>query len=186
MATQDDAHHEVDESGPTVPDLAEMIMQGEQLLEALAQVHSSQWGLGTADRWDLDQEAGVITWTFPDKTATAPVQVLGSFMPAKDSWCWSWANEAIRPELCRDAETVRAWGEEHGLEVLTTPQFSADGELAGSLVALAVRLTEATGFYKGGEVGAAPIMTFGPVTLTYQDGTTDTVQVQLSGPGDDA
>ncbi|MFE2579344.1 DUF6882 domain-containing protein [Streptomyces sp. NPDC059378] len=59
-------------------DLSVLALQGEDMIEQLGRAHMS-WGLGSADRWDLDQTTGIITWTFPDKTATASAQILGSF-----------------------------------------------------------------------------------------------------------
>ncbi|WP_435827969.1 DUF6882 domain-containing protein [Nocardia asteroides] len=63
-------------------------MQGQDLIDQLGKVHMS-WGLGSADRWDLDQTTGLITWTFPDKTATAPAQIIGSHNPGAGTWMWA-------------------------------------------------------------------------------------------------
>lgn len=160
-------------------DLSAMLMQGQDMIEQLGAAHSQTWGLGTAERWDLDQTSGLITWTFPDKTATAPAQILGSYNADAGSWLWAWANSSILPELGRDAATVRDWALDHGVEALTIPKVDCDPDQADSMIALAVRVTEATGFYKGGSAGAVPIITFGPVTLTFADGTTRTVAIEL-------
>jgi Family of unknown function (DUF6882) len=50
------------------------------MIDQLARAHMS-WGLGSAERWGLDQRTGIITWTFPDKAATAPAQIIGSYNP---------------------------------------------------------------------------------------------------------
>ncbi|WP_372495877.1 DUF6882 domain-containing protein [Kitasatospora humi] len=55
----------------------------------------------------LDQRISVITWTFPDKTAAAPAQILASWSPSSSSWRWTWANESILPEMSHDARAVR-------------------------------------------------------------------------------
>jgi|SRR5690349_7319747 len=65
--------------------LATLLLQGDEMIEQLARAHMS-WGLGAADRWGLDQSTGTITWTFPDKTATAPAQIIGSYSPSATSW----------------------------------------------------------------------------------------------------
>lgn len=67
-------------------DLSALLLQGEDMIERLGRAHMS-WGLGSADRWDLDQTTGTITWTFADKTATAPAQILGSFSPPRIRGC---------------------------------------------------------------------------------------------------
>jgi hypothetical protein len=66
------------------------------MIEQLGRAHMS-WGLGSADRWDLDQTTGIITWTFPDKTATAPAQILGSFSPGSARGCGPGPTRASSP-----------------------------------------------------------------------------------------
>ena len=156
--------------------VAHLVSEGEGMIEHLAEAHRS-WGLGSADRWDLDQRTGLISWTFPDRVATAPAQILGSYNPTAASWLWAWANKTVLPEMSRAALAVRDWGAEHGVEVLTRPKTDADDETAAGLAALAVRITGATGFYRGTGSAAFPVVTFGPVTLTAHDGGTSTFTV---------
>lgn len=160
-------------------DLNTLLLQGENMIEQLGAAHAKAWGLGSAGRWDLDQQTGMITWRFPDKTATAPAQILGSFNAEAESWLWAWANDSILPGMSRDARAVREWGEAYGHRALTEPKVHGDASTAGALVAVAVRITRATGYYRGGDGGAIPIITFGPVTLTAHDGTTRTVTVEV-------
>ncbi|WP_329164529.1 hypothetical protein OG709_02010 [Streptomyces sp. NBC_01267] len=159
-------------------ELSTLLLQGEDMIEQLAQAHMS-WGLGSADRWGLDQRTGIITWTFPDKTATAPAQIIGSYNPSAASWLWAWANESILPEMSRDARTVRDWAKDHGHLALTQPKVDADEGKAATLAALALRITEATGFYRGTGSTSIPIITFGAVTLTAEDGTTSTFKIDI-------
>ncbi|MEU0554340.1 DUF6882 domain-containing protein [Dactylosporangium sp. NPDC006015] len=160
-------------------DVALLALQGEDMIEQLAQAHVT-WGLGTADRWGLDQRTGVITWTFPDKTASAPAQILGSFNASTSSWVWAWGNGSILPELSVAAAQVRDWGAERGLPAFTQARVDVDEEGAATLVAVAVRVTKATGFYRASGTASVPVITFGPVTLTAADGTTSTFTVDVS------
>ncbi|MFE0458569.1 DUF6882 domain-containing protein [Kitasatospora sp. NPDC058965] len=159
--------------------LSSLLLQGEDMIEQLADAHRS-WGLGSADRWGLDQRTGVITWTFPDKTATAPAQILGSWSPSSSSWQWAWANPTILPELSRDSRVVSEWAEANGHGGLATPTIDADEQMAGVIAALAVRITGATGFYRGPGAKAVVVITFGPVTLTAQDGSTSTFTINIT------
>ncbi|MGW7365450.1 DUF6882 domain-containing protein [Streptomyces sp. NPDC054841] len=138
------------------------------------------WGLGSADRWGLDQKTGLITWTFSDKVATAPAQILGSFSPASGSWPWAWANESILPEMSRDSRSVREWAEAHGHLALAQAKIDADEQAAATLAALAVRITGATGFYRGPGKNSVSIITFGPVTLTAADGSSSTFTIDIN------
>jgi hypothetical protein len=160
-------------------DLSILLLQGEDMIEQLGRAHMS-WGLGSADRWDLDQTTGIITWTFPDKTATAPAQILGSFSPGSGSWLWAWANKSILPDMSRDARIVRDWAEANGHPALAQPKIDADVQAASTLVALAVRVTGATGCYKGPGGNSTLIITFGPVTLTAADGRVSTLNININ------
>ena len=166
----------------SAPDeLSAMLLQGEDMIEQLTAAHQRNWGLGTADRWDLDQQTGLITWTFPDRTATAPAQILGSWSPSSSSWMWAWANTSILPDMSRDARAVRDWAEPRGHTTLTVPKHEADAETASTLVALAVRITRATGYYRAPAGNSFAIITFGPVTLTSHDGGSRTFAISLNG-----
>jgi hypothetical protein len=160
------------------PDLGTLLPQGEDMIGQLARAHTS-WGLGSADRWGLDQRTGIITWTFPDKIATSLAQIIASHNPSAGSWMWAWANSGILPEMSRDSRAVRDWAQAHGHLMLTEPKIDADEEKASTLAALAVRITRAAGFYRGAGNASIPIITFGPVTLTTQDGTTSTLTINI-------
>jgi hypothetical protein len=163
-------------------DLSTLLLQGEDMIGQLAEAHLS-WGLGSAQRWELDQTNGLLTWYFPDRTATAPAQIIGTWLPASSSWLWAWANNSIQPALARDSRAVRDWAEEHGHTSLTQPKIEADREMAATMAALAVRITGATGFYRGaGESDAdpMPILIFGPVTITTADGQKSVFEIEVS------
>jgi hypothetical protein len=163
-------------------ELSTLLLQGEDMIGQLAEAHLS-WGLGSAQRWELDQANGVISWFFPDRTASAPAQIIGTWMPASGSWLWAWANNSIQPELARDSRMVRDWAEEHGHTSLTLPKVEADREAAAAMAALAVRITGATGFYRGtgeSEADPMPVITFGPVRVTTADGETSMFEIEVS------
>jgi hypothetical protein len=166
--------------GGQQPDLATMVLQGEDMMEQLSRAHQ-QWGCGSADRWGLDQSTGLITWTFADKVATAPAQILATYSQPAGTWRWSWANESILPHMSRDSRSLRDWGREHGQRTLTEPEVQADDQKADTLTAIALRVTRAAGFYRGSSGPAKTIITFGPVTITPHDGEPSTFSVDIPG-----
>ncbi|MGY5011335.1 DUF6882 domain-containing protein [Streptomyces sp. 900105755] len=160
-------------------DLSVLLLQGEDMIEQVGRAHMS-WGLGSADRWDLDQTTGIITWTFPDKTATASAQILGSFAPRAGSWLWAWANQSLLPHMSRDSRSFCDWAEANGHPGLAQPKIDADEQTASTLAALAFRITGATGYYRGpGGNSSYVIITFGPVTLTSADGSVSTFNINV-------
>lgn len=166
-----------DQSGAD-EDLATALLKGEHMIEQLATAHAG-WGLGSAERWELDQETGIITWTFADRTATAPAQILGSHDPGAPSWEWAWADPSVLPALSRDAHRVREWAEANGHTPLTLPAVEADAQIAATFASIAVRVTRATGFYRGTGGETVPYITFGPVTVTTAAGETSDVTIRV-------
>ena len=81
-------------ASPSSADLSVLVLEGEDLLERTTAVHRD-WGLGTAEQWGLDQTTGLITWTFPDRTAMAPAQILASYSSAAGTWVWACENPSI-------------------------------------------------------------------------------------------
>jgi hypothetical protein len=163
-------------------DLSTLLLQGEDMIGQLAEAHLA-WGFGSAQSWELDQTNGIITWHFPDRTASAPAQIIGTWLPASSSWLWAWANNSIQPDLARDSRAVRDWAEENGHPSLTVPRVEANREAAATMAALAVRITGATGFYRGAgesEADPMPIIIFGPVTITTTDGKTSVFEIEVS------
>jgi hypothetical protein len=163
-------------------DLSTLLVQGEDMIGQLAEAHLA-WGFGSAQRWELDQTNGFINWYFPDRTASAPAQIIGTWLPASSTWLWAWANNSILPEMAQGSRAVRDWAEEHGHPSLTVPKVEADREMAATMAALAVRITGATGFYHAAgasEGDPVPVITFGPVTTTTVDGRTSVFEIEVS------
>jgi len=163
-------------------DLSTLLLQGEDMIGQLAEAHLA-WGLGSAPRWALDPTNCLLTWYFPDRTASAQAQIIGTWLPASTTWLWAWANNSVPPELARDSRAVRDWAEEHGHASLTVPRVEADNEKAATMAALAVRITGATGFFRGaGESDAdpVPVFIFGPVTIVTRDGRTSVFEIEVS------
>lgn len=160
-------------------DLPTLYLQGDDMLRRTAEAHAAGWGLGSGGTWALDPHGPTLTWTFPDGTAHAPAQLLGTYAPAASSWRWGWAHETLPAVLRRDAQRLRAWGEEHGHGAFTTPDLEVDEEMVATLVGVAFRVTGATGFYRGGTSGTVPYLTFGAVTVQPHDGPPRTFTLTL-------
>jgi hypothetical protein len=158
---------------PTVdgPDLSELLLEGQDMIDQLGDAHATRWGLGSADSWGLDQKTGILTWTFPHKTVTAPAQILGTHNQSAGSWLWAWANEGLLQRLRTDSERVKVWSEANQAQGLLSPKLDCDAETAATMAAIAFRITEATGFYRATAGASTLFMTFGPVTITTPEGS---------------
>jgi hypothetical protein len=128
--------------------------------------HQQGWGFGKAARWDLDQSRGDLIFTFDKVLATCPAQIIGSFDTADDSWLWAWANPSIDEPLKRDSLRVKEYGQQQQIDRLTSAEWSGDEDDAWEMAALACKLCQAQGAYRGPAGTAFVFMTFGEVTLS--------------------
>jgi hypothetical protein len=128
--------------------------------------HQAGWGFGKANRWSLDQSWGDLLFTFDDGVvATCPAQIVGSFDATDGSWLWAWANPSIADSLKRDSLRVREYGEQRQIARLTTAEWPCTESEAWRMAALARKLCEAQGVYRGPAGTAFVFMTFGTVEL---------------------
>jgi hypothetical protein len=146
----------------------------DQLLEASfaelqmkTAAHQAGWGFGKFDRWNMDMDRGDLIFSNRDgTTATCPAQVIGSHDSVDGTWMWAWANASIPESLRIDAQKVKEYGESHEIERLITPEFAADEMVAWTMTALAAKLCESQGAYRGPAGRNAVFMTFREVKLS--------------------
>jgi hypothetical protein len=101
--------------------------------------------------FDIDLRAGMIRFRASGRTSA--VQVIGS--EAQSSWMWAWANQSFAsvPQLVARVGEVRRWGEQTGVQELSTPAFKLPDPglretLTGSsLSVVAAGLTAAPAIY---------------------------------------
>jgi hypothetical protein len=137
----------------------------EELLSKQA-AHTAGWGLGTMDRWDLDQEDGRLVFTSTELTATAPAQIIGTYGIESGTFLWAWDHPSVLPTLREHALRVREYGEQHGIAALTTRKLQCEEFEAWEFTALACHLCGAQGAYRGPGGAALVFMTFGEITLS--------------------
>jgi hypothetical protein len=151
-------------------ELETLLVQGRDLIDQTTRAHAQRWGLGTAQRWVLDQDAGTITWAFADRIVSASAQILGSWNSQVGSFVWAWDNETITPQLSLTADQVRAFGVEHDVPALRSSPLKLDEEQVRDLVAVAFGIVGATGLYHPYDGQLATYISFGPVTIEESGG----------------
>ncbi len=116
--------------------------------------------------WAVDQETGVITFTSPDGLiATAPAQIVGSFNTADNAWLWAWDNPSVFPKLRQHANLTREYGKIRKIQEFTTAKFTTTEEKCWEFTALACKLGDGQGAYRGPAGDTKVFITFGAVTL---------------------
>ena len=123
--------------------------------------HQGGWRLGQAQRWDLDQDQGNLVFTFDDGiVAECPAQIIGTYNADDGTWMWSWQNPSIVDPLKTDALKLKSVGEKYRIEKLTMPKWKCDEMEAWAMTAVACKLCEAQGAYRGPAGSTYVFMTF--------------------------
>jgi uncharacterized protein DUF6882 len=153
-------------NGGETPEFNALLDKSMEELRAKTMGHQAGWGFGKANRWSLDQSRGDLLFTFDDGVvATCPAQIVGSFDGADGSWLWGWANPSIADSLKRDSLRVREYGEQRQIARLTSAEWPCTEAEAWHMAALACKVCEAQGVYRGPAGTAFVFMTFGTVEL---------------------
>lgn len=147
-------------------DYSTLLAQSMEELRLKTEAHDSTWQLSEC-HWDVDQEIGTIVFTRPDgMTATCPVQIIGTYNTLDNTWLWAWDHPSVAPALQDHAWKVREYGDMHSVDRLTTRKLNCSETEAWELTALACKLSDAQGAYRGPAGTVLVFMTFGTVTLS--------------------
>lgn len=151
-------------------DLEGYIAASVEGLRMVTAAHQSTWHLGEEQSWNVDQDQGLLIFTFANgTTASAPVQIVGTYNARDNTFMWGWEHPSVVPDLQQNAAQARAFGQEHGSKELTTQTVSCTEQRAWEYSALAMRLSEANGAYRAEAApGTFVFMNFGEVSLAKE------------------
>lgn len=148
-------------------DFASLQQMSIEELKLKTEAHVKVWGLDRIERWDLSQDSGQLVFSLPDDMrAVAPAQIIGTYNTKDQTWLWAWANPSIEDKLKIDALKVRKYGEEHHVDKLTKGKWTGTEDDAWAMVALAVKLCDKQGAYRGPAGATHVFIAFGGVTLS--------------------
>ena len=149
------------------PEEVEAFISGSvESLQLQTDAHSQRWGLSKAVSWNVDQEKGIIFWVLGNDTyAVAPVQIIGTYNPSDNTFLWAWDHPSILDPLKEHAKFVRDYGRKHNVDILTKRKVVVSEAEAWEFTALASRLANANGGYRGNGGGPLVFMTFGEIKL---------------------
>lgn len=97
--------------------------------------------------WHFDLPTGMLSFGERHRWRT---QLLGTESGACNSWLWAWANTEsnIPAHLLVASLALRAYGEQHSIPELTTPQLPLDQVDGHTLALLASGICEANAYYR--------------------------------------
>jgi hypothetical protein len=107
------------------------------------------FGLGHFDRYDLDVENEIITFSSSDdKSVKANFIPIGTFSPDKNSWMWAWNNQAFTDSLRAKSKKLQSLSDLTGFEMFTKPTAEVDEDMAWEMVAMSVHVLKSQGVYR--------------------------------------
>jgi hypothetical protein len=121
-----------------------------QLQEKNARLNDA-FRLGQWPRYDYDVDAGTLVFSEEGVAKViAEIQIVGTTSENAGDWLWAWANSHWPADCIKDAELVRAFGEEHGICELTHECLEDDdlNALGWEMTAVMARITDAPGAYR--------------------------------------
>jgi hypothetical protein len=95
--------------------------------------------------WDL--ATATLAFNRNSSCVVADLCVVGTASKVEGTFLWAWANETIATEAKRGLEKVRAFGLEHDLGLLTTPELAGGRAEGLEALAIAGRVLEADGVW---------------------------------------
>jgi len=129
-------------------DLDALIADSVKGLQQVTEEHRTRWKLGQEKAWSVDEDRGIISFTFANSVVVcAPAQVIGTYHVSDKTFTWGWKHPNVLPNLQQHAHRVREFGVEYGSEELTTQQVPCTEKRAWEFTALAMLLAEASGAY---------------------------------------
>ncbi len=152
--------------GGETPEFKALLAGSMEGLRGQTALHRGTWHFGEEERWDFSQETAELVFTFPEVIVCAPAQIIGTFDSQVGTWMWAWANPSIAESLARDAARVREYGRAHGIRRLTLTKWAGAEADAWQMTALACRLCEANGAYRGPAGTTYVFFTFAEVQIS--------------------
>ena len=109
----------------------------------------SEFQLGRWQRYDYDQDAATLAFSSNGRVGVvADIHIVGSTSTQSGTWLWAWDNASILASVTHCLADVRAYGERHGLEKLTTAKWPGDERDGWEMTAATAFILRAEGAYR--------------------------------------
>ena len=127
----------------------ELIRRSNAYTSACSDQLDKQYEFTKHERWNLDQDKGEIIFSNGGVGVLATkFQFVGSVSKKSGTWLWSWANSSVLPNLSKDMEKVRRYGEAGGFIRLTESKWAADETDGWEMAAVANYILKGKGVYR--------------------------------------
>jgi hypothetical protein len=109
----------------------------------------AEYKIGAYKHFNWNQQTGELVWSDDGvPRVIAKIQFVGSISTKSNTWLWSWANPTILADMKKDMIRVKAFGEQHHFEKLTTEGWPAEEADGWEMTAVAAKVLQARGVYR--------------------------------------
>lgn len=117
---------------------------------ALMQARNEAWierfGLsGAPYTWNIEQ--ATLRFTRESGAVIADLCVVGTAAASGGTFLWAWANDGIPKHAWQRLHPVIGFGQQHGLDLLTTPEWTGGKSEGLEVLAVAGRILDADGTF---------------------------------------
>lgn len=148
-----------------VADFETLLRVSMEDLMVATQAHQQAWHFGKEEQWHVDYDRGELVLKLPGRQVIASAQIIGTYDAESGVWQWAWANSSLPQNIIAHALSVKEYGEQQGIERLTSPEWSGAETDCWYMAALAFRLCGCGGAYRGPAGATFTFFTFGELTL---------------------
>ena len=111
-------------------------------------------------------DRGTIAFHFADGTvANASIQVVGTYNTSDGTFLWAWNHPSVPENLRQHARLAQRWGEKNRMTNFTSGKAICSEDDAWGFAAVANRLGNGNGVYRGPNETTLVFMTFGEIQL---------------------
>ena len=126
-----------------------LISESYEYLYAVQDTLESEFELSKQERWDVDQDTGLLTFSNAGiPSVEASIVFVGSYSTSAGTWLWSWANNSIDKKLSGPVNRVREFGSKHGFEKLTDEGWEAEEVDGWEMAAISAYVLKGKGVYR--------------------------------------
>jgi hypothetical protein len=165
LQTQNSQRNTVPEAEIEVADFETLLRVSMEDLMVVTQAHQQAWHFGKEEQWDIDFELGELVLKFPGRQVIAAAQIIGVYDSEAGLWQWAWADPSLPNSITTHALQVKDYGEQQGIERLTSPEWAGAETDCWYMAALAFRLGGSQGAYRGPAGATYTFFTLGELTL---------------------
>jgi hypothetical protein len=142
----------LDFSSPLTPKADKLLAEAVAEFDGKQRRLRDEWRIDSHVRWEFNPGNAMLRLDFADGNAWhADAQLIGTFCVSDASFEWAWNNPRFPNNITRDSCKVRKEGDELGLAYLRKGMIPIkDREFLSYLCAIAVKVTNADGVFRGG------------------------------------